>query len=105
LPQQIGSPAPSRRDLVFDSQAALLWGAGSIGMEDDMDARSQPQPPRGEGTWTLLQSRADRSFWQQTRTLTPERSVTWFVISRPPEQLSYDSFDEAEAMFRAMDED
>ena len=70
-----------------------------------MDARSQPEPPKGEGDWTLLQARSDRSFWQQTRTLAPGRSVSWFVIVRPPEQLSYDTFDEAEAMFRAMDED
>jgi len=69
-----------------------------------MDARSQPEQSQGEGEWTLLQVRADRSFWQQTRTLAPGRSVTWFVILRSPEQLTYDSFDEAEAMFRAMDE-
>jgi len=70
-----------------------------------MDARSQPEPPQGERERTLLQTRSDRSFWQQRRALAPGRSVTWFVIVRPPEQLSYDSFDEAEAMFRAMDED
>lgn len=70
-----------------------------------MDAQSQPEPPQGEGEWTLLQSRPDRSFWQQTQILAPGRSVTWFVIVRTPEQLTYDSFDEAETMFRAMDED
>ena len=70
-----------------------------------MDARSQPETPKGDGAWTLLQTRPDRSFWQQTRTLAPGRSVSWFVIVRPPEKLSYDTFDEAEAMFRAMDED
>ncbi|MNE91098.1 hypothetical protein D3C80_1886720 [compost metagenome] len=69
-----------------------------------MGARSQPEHPRGEGEWTLLQQRIDRSFWQQTRSL-EGRSVTWFVIARPPEQLTYDTFDEAEAMFEAMDED
>ncbi|MNL87785.1 hypothetical protein D3C87_2171330 [compost metagenome] len=51
-----------------------------------------------------MQQRIDRSFWQQTRSL-EGRSVTWFVIARPPEQLTYDTFDEAEAMFEAMDED
>ena len=70
-----------------------------------MDAQSQAEQPQGEGEWTLLQTRPDRSFWQQTQTLAPGRYVTWFVIVRTPEQLTYDSFDEAETMFRAMDED
>ncbi|WP_296175014.1 hypothetical protein [uncultured Brevundimonas sp.] len=69
-----------------------------------MDARSQTGRPEGEGEWTLLQQRIDRSFWQQTRSF-EGRSLTTFVILRPPEQLRYDTFDEAEAMFRAMDED
>lgn len=73
-------------------------------MEGDVDARSQAERPEGEGEWTLLQQRADRSFWQQTRSF-EGRSLTAFVIVRPPEQLFYDTFDEAEAMFEAMDED
>ncbi|PRA31692.1 hypothetical protein CQ024_06295 [Brevundimonas sp. MYb27] len=98
------SGALSAELLPFDSQAWLLWGGGSVRMEGDMDPRSQAGRPEGEGEWTLLQQRIDRSFWQQTRSL-EGRSLTTFVIVRSPEQLRYDTFDEAEAMFEAMDED
>lgn len=90
--------------LIFDSQAWLLWCGGSVRTEGHVDARSRPRRPEGEGEWTLLQQRIDRSFWQQTRSL-GGRSVTAFVIVRPPQQLRYDTFDEAEAMFEAMEED
>lgn len=69
-----------------------------------MDRRLQPEPPEGDGEWALLQTRIDRSFWQQTVDTGDGRSMTWFVIARPPEQLAYDTFDEAEAMFEAMEE-
>ncbi|MEG1029092.1 MAG: hypothetical protein RSE34_03330 [Brevundimonas sp.] len=98
------SGALSAELLPFDSQAWLLWCGGSVRMEGDMDPRSQAGRPEGEGEWTLLQQRIDRSFWQQTRSL-EGRSLTTFVIVRSPEQLRYDTFDEAEAMFEAMDED
>ncbi|MFK0298218.1 hypothetical protein ACIQTU_03265 [Brevundimonas sp. NPDC090276] len=63
-----------------------------------------PHPPADEGDWTLLQSRLDRSFWQWDRRLGPDTPVlTRFVILRPPERLDYDDFDEAEAMFEAME--
>lgn len=64
------------------------------------------KPPAGEdGDWTLLSSRPDRSFWQWDRRRTPDAPVlSRFVILRPPERLDYDTFDEAEAMFEAMDE-
>lgn len=65
-----------------------------------------PRPPQGEeGEWTLLQSRVDRNFWQWDRRHEPSApTLTRFVIVRPPERLDYDTFDEAEAMFEAMEE-
>jgi hypothetical protein len=64
-----------------------------------------PQPPADDGDWTLLQSRIDRSFWQWDRRREPSAAITSrFVILRPPERLDYDTFDEAEAMFEAMEE-
>lgn len=64
----------------------------------------RPTPPSDAGQWTLLQSRIDRSFWQWDRP-SPEGDLTRFVILRAPERLDYDSYEEAEAMFMAMDED
>lgn len=67
--------------------------------------RIAPRPPVDEGDWTLLQSRIDRSFWQWDRRRDANApALTRFVILRPPERLDYDDFDEAEAMFEAMDE-
>jgi len=65
-----------------------------------------PQPPpEEEGDWTLLQSRIDRQFWQWDRHPQPAApTLTRFVIVRPPERLDYDTFDEAEAMFEAMED-
>lgn len=64
-----------------------------------------PRPPVDAGEWTLLQSRIDRSFWQWDRRPDPDAPVlSRFVILRPPERLDYDTFDEAESMFEAMEE-
>lgn len=64
-----------------------------------------PRPPRDEGDWTLLQSRIDRSFWQWDRRRAPGAPVvSRFVILRAPERLDYDTYDEAESMFEAMEE-
>jgi len=65
-----------------------------------------PQPPHGEdGDWTRLQSRVDRVFWQWDRRPEPTAPpLTRFVIVRPPERLDYDTFDEAESMFEAMED-
>lgn len=65
-----------------------------------------PQPPQGEdGDRTLLQSRVDRVFWQWDRRPEPTAPpLTRFVIVRPPERLDYDTFDEAESMFEAMED-
>ena len=68
--------------------------------------RHAPRPPGDAGQWTLLQGRLDRSFWQWDRPVeVGAPPLTRFVILRPPERLDYDTFDEAEAMFEAMDED
>lgn len=66
--------------------------------------REELTHPQGEGEWTLLQARNDRAFWQ--RSISSEATaLVQFVIARPPEVLTYDTFDEAQAMFEAMDED
>lgn len=64
-----------------------------------------PAHPEGPGEWSLLQSRVDRAMWQQDKTDAGGRTVSRFVIVNPPEVLTYDTFDEAEAMFLALDED
>lgn len=64
-----------------------------------------PAHPEGPGEWSLLQSRVDRLMWQQDETDADGRTVSRFVIVNPPEVLTYDTFDEAEAMFLALDED
>ena len=65
---------------------------------------AKPQPPAGEGQWTLLQQRTDRALWQWDRTLLAGRKgVTRFVITHEPSRLDFDSFDEAESMFEMLD--
>ena len=64
-----------------------------------------PSPPEGPGQWTLLQEMFGRQMWQQDEVAGPDEILSRFVIVNPPEVLTYDTFDEAEAMFRAMDED
>ncbi len=64
-----------------------------------------PRPPADDGEWTLLQSHIDRSFWQWDRQQEDGAPIlSRFVILRPPERLDYDTFDEAESMFEAMEE-
>jgi hypothetical protein len=64
-----------------------------------------PPPPPGAGHWTLLQERVDRALWQQDEPDGEGRIFTRFVILNPPETLTYDDFDEAEAMFLALEQD
>jgi hypothetical protein len=64
---------------------------------------SRPKPPSEAGTWTLLQSRLDRSFWQWDREA-GTNLVSQFVILRGPDRYDYDTFDEAEALFEALEE-
>lgn len=64
-----------------------------------------PAHPEGPGEWTLLQSRVDRAMWQQDDVDAGGRTLSRFVIVNPPEVLIYDTFDEAEAMFLALEED
>ncbi|MEG2731605.1 hypothetical protein [Brevundimonas sp.] len=63
----------------------------------------EPKPPKGEGAWTLLQQRLERSFWQWDR-VTPDghSRMTRFVIVNDPSRLDFDDFEEAERMFERM---
>ncbi len=70
-----------------------------------MDTPQPPQPPQGPGQWTLLQQRLDRSMWQQEEADETGRILSRFIIVNRPEVLTYDTFDEAEAMFEALGED
>lgn len=62
----------------------------------------RPQPPSDPGRWTLLQSRLERSFWQWDRE-TAGGSFSHFVILRGSDRYDYDTFDEAEELFFALD--
>ena len=66
---------------------------------------TRPVPPPGPGDWTLLQDMFGRQMWQQDETAAPGEAVTRFVLVNPPETLVYDDFDEAEAMFEALNGD
>jgi|GEM_PF-257758 len=65
---------------------------------------ARPEPPSQTGIWTLLQSRLDRSFWQCDREFNG-RQFSHFVIMRNTDRYDYDTFDEAEALFFALDEE
>lgn len=69
-----------------------------------MPAPLSPEPPTDDGRWILLQHRHDRSFWQHERATAEGEVFTRFVIVRAPERLDYDTFDEAEGMFEAMED-
>ncbi|CAN5302128.1 hypothetical protein BH10PSE1_BH10PSE1_13010 [soil metagenome] len=58
--------------------------------------------PEGAGVWTRLQSRSDHTLWQQDEPDGVGGVVSRFWIVNPPEELMYDTFDEAEAMFEAL---
>lgn len=64
-----------------------------------------PIPPEGPGQWTLLQEMFGRQMWQQDEVAGPDEILSRFVIVNPPEVLTYDTFDEAEAMFEALNGD
>ena len=53
----------------------------------------------------LIQERADHAMWQQDRTDPAGVSLTRFWIVNPPEQLMYDTFDEAESLFESLEND
>lgn len=67
-----------------------------------MHFMDKPNHPPGPGVWTLLQQRIDRMMWQQDETDAAGRAISRFLIVNPPETLTYDTFDEAEAMFEAL---
>lgn len=64
----------------------------------------KPTHPPGSGVWTLLQQRIGRAMWQQDQTDESRRIFSRFHIVNPPETLIYDTFDEAEAMFEALED-
>ena len=66
---------------------------------------SAPTPPEGPGRWTLLQEMFGRQMWQQDEAAGPGQTISRFVIANPPEILTYDDFDEAQAMFEALNGD
>ncbi|MEG1452544.1 hypothetical protein [Brevundimonas sp.] len=64
-----------------------------------------PKPPKGEGHWTLLQQRLERTMWQWDRTDPGGKaSVTRFVIINDPARLDFDDFEEAESLFEKMED-
>lgn len=63
------------------------------------------KPPKGDGTWTLLQQRLERSLWQWDRVgIDGHFGVTRFVILNDPARLDFDDFEEAESVFEKMGE-
>lgn len=63
-----------------------------------------PNPPIGDGSWTLLQQRLDRALWQWDRPLLACNSgVTRFVIMHDPSRLDFDDIDEAQTVFQQLD--
>lgn len=93
--QAVGQPAvisarlPKRRPDVW-------WGGKGMHLMD------KPNHPPGPGAWTLLQQRIDRAMWQQDETDAAGGTISRFLIVNAPETLTYDTFDEAEAMFEAL---
>lgn len=61
--------------------------------------------PAEEGNWTLLQQRVDRALWQWERKLPSDLyGVTRFVIVQDIKRLDFDDIDEAETLFRMMED-
>ena len=79
--------------------SGLWWGGQGTHFMD------KPTHPPGPGVWTLLQQRIDRAMWQQDETDAAGRAISRFLIVNPPETLTYDTFDEAEAMFETLGDD
>lgn len=61
--------------------------------------------PEGEGVWTLLQGHIKHVMWQQDETDAAGGVISRFWIVNPPEELVYETFDEAEAMFELLSQD
>jgi len=60
--------------------------------------------PEGPGVWTLLQDHVTHALWQQDEADTGGRAISRFWVINPPEQMVFDTFDEAEAMFERLGE-
>jgi hypothetical protein len=66
---------------------------------------TDPAPPEGPGVWTLLQDHVTHAMWQQDETDSSGQTLTRFWVVNPPETLTFDTFDEAEAMFERLGDD
>ena len=65
---------------------------------------TDPVHPEGPGAWTLLQDHVTHAMWQQDETDGAGVVVSRFWVINPPEQLMFDTFDEAEAMFEQLND-
>jgi hypothetical protein len=66
---------------------------------------NSPAHPEGPGVWTLLQDHMTHALWQQDETDHAGATISRFWVVNPPEQLMFDTFDEAEAMFERLGDD
>ena len=65
---------------------------------------TDPAHPEGAGVWTLLQDHVSHAMWQQDETDDAGATTSRFWVVNPPEELMFDTFDEAEAMFEQIGE-
>lgn len=66
---------------------------------------AQDLHPSEDGDWTLLQKRVDRALWQWDRKLPSNvYGVTRFVIVQDLKCLDFDDLEEAETLFRMMED-
>lgn len=65
---------------------------------------TDPAHPEGAGVWTLLQDHVTHAMWQQDETDGAGATTSRFWVVNPPEQLMFDTFDEAESMFEQLSE-
>jgi len=63
---------------------------------------NSPAHPDGSGVWTLLQDHLTHAMWQQDETDAAGVTISRFWVVNPPEQLMFDTFDEAEALFERL---
>ena len=66
---------------------------------------TDPAHPEGPGVWTLLQDHVNHAMWQQDETDAGGAIISRFWVVNPPEELEFDTFDEAEALFERLGED
>jgi hypothetical protein len=66
---------------------------------------TDPVQPEGPGDWLLLQDHIGHAMWQQDETDAGGRTISRFWVVSPEEQLMFDTFDEAEALFEQIGDD